>query len=44
MQKKRNGEPTYKQESVDLSDMSPLEVDEEAKYGKGLEILAPNKL
>ena len=32
------------EESVDLSDMSPLEDDEEVKEGKGLSILTPNKL
>ena len=29
-------------ESIDLSDMPPLESDEEVKKGKGLEILTPN--
>ena len=33
-----------KDKSVDLSDMPPLEGDEEVKEGKGLRILAPNKL
>ena len=33
-----------KGESVHLSDMSPLEGDEEVKEGKGLIILTPNKL
>ena len=32
------------EESVDLSDMSPLEDDEEVKEGKGVSILTPNKL
>ena len=32
------------EESVDLSDMSPLEDDEEVNEGKGLSILTPNKL
>ena len=47
----RNEEPIAttrkidKKESVDLSDMSPLEGDEEEeKEGKGLKILIPNKL
>ena len=33
-----------KEESVDLSDIEPLEYDEEVKEGKGLKILTPNKL
>ena len=33
-----------KEESVDLSDMPPLEGDEEVKEGKGLNILTSNKL
>ena len=33
-----------KKESVNLSDMSPLEGDEKVKEGKGLKILTPNKL
>ena len=33
-----------KEESVNLSDMPPLEGDEEVKEGKGLKILTPNKL
>ena len=33
-----------KEESVDLSDIEPLECDEEVKEGKGLKILTPNKL
>ena len=33
-----------KKESADLSDMPPLEGDEEVKEGKGLKILTPKKL
>ena len=40
-----NVESSDKEESVDLSDMSPLEGDEEeVKKGKGLINLIPNKL
>ena len=40
-----NEESTDKEKSVDLSDMPPLEGDEEeVKEGKGLRILTPNKL
>ena len=35
---------TDKKESVDLSNMPALEVDEEVKEGKGLKILTPNTL
>ena len=35
---------TDKKESVDLSDMPPLEGDEKLKEGKGLKNLTPNKL
>ena len=38
-----NEELTDKEESVDLSDMPPLEGDEEVKGGKGLKILTTNK-
>ena len=37
-------ESTDKEESIDLSNMSPLECDEEIKEGKEIEILTPNKL
>ena len=37
-------ESTDKEESVDLSDMALLEADEEAKEGKGIQILTPSKL
>ena len=37
-------ESTDKEESIDLSNMSPLEGDEEIKEGKEIEILTPNKL
>ena len=41
----KNNLLTKKEESVDLSDMTPLECDEEeVKEGKGLTILTPNKL
>ena len=41
----KNEESTDKEESISLSDMPPLEVDEEeVKEGKGLKILTPNKL
>ena len=33
-----------KEESVELSDIEPLECDEEVKEGKGFKILTPNKL
>ena len=33
-----------KEKSVDLSDILPLEGDEEVKEGKGSEVLTPNKL
>ena len=36
-----NEELTYKEESVDLSDMAPLEGDEAVKEGKVLKILTP---
>ena len=32
---------TYKEEPVDLSDMPPLEGDEEVKEGNGLKIFTP---
>ena len=35
---------TDKEESIDLIDMPPLEVDERVKERKGLKILTPNKL
>ena len=35
---------TDKKQSVDLSDMPPLECDDEVKEGKALEILTPSKL
>ena len=37
-------ESTDQEESADLSDMIPLEGNEEVKEGKGLKILAPNTL
>ena len=37
-------ESTDKETSKDLPPMPPLEVGEEVKEGKGLEILTPNKL
>ena len=40
----KNKESTDEEESVYLSDMPPLEGDEEVKEGKGLKILTPNKL
>ena len=41
----KNNLLTKKEESVDLSEMTPLECDEEElKEGKGLIILTPNKL
>ena len=40
-----NEESTDKEESLDLSDMPPLEGDRKVvKEGKGLKILTPNKL
>ena len=39
-----NVESTDKEESVDLSDLPPLEGDKKVKEGKGLKILTPNKL
>ena len=33
---------SHNDESIDLSDMPPLESDEEVKERKGLEILTPN--
>ena len=35
---------TDKEESIDLIDIPPLEVDEKVKERKGLKILTPNKL
>ena len=35
---------TDKEESIDLIDMPPLEVDERVKERRGLKILSPNKL
>ena len=40
----KNKESTDEEESVYLSDMPPLEGDEEVKEGKGLKMLTPNKL
>ena len=41
---KNKKEWTDEEESVDLSNMSPLAGDEEVKEGKGLKMLTPNKL
>ena len=39
-----NSRKSEKEESVDLSDIPPLEDDNEIKEGKGLNSLIPNKL